>query len=94
MFIVVAIHAQQFPVAAIGRVVVVFVVAVVHREFLQIGAGELARATPADPRIHLQRTLAIPFVALLGGAAGFSDDAVELGVIDGHGMETCSWAAP
>src|SRR5690606_33805035 len=59
VLVVVAVHAQQLPVAAIGRVVVVVVVAVVDRQLVHVGAGELARAAPADPRVHLQRPLAV-----------------------------------
>mgnify|MGYP006195380819 CR=1 FL=1 len=68
MLVVVAVHAQQLPVAAVGRIEIVVVVAVVHGEFLHVGAGELARTAAADPRVHLQRALAIALVALLGVA--------------------------
>jgi len=78
VLVVVAIHAQQLPVAAVRRVAVVVVVAMVHGQLLQIGAGELARAAPAEPRIHLQRALAIALVALFGIAPRLGDDAVEL----------------
>ena len=52
VFVVMAVDAQQFPVAAIGRVIVVVVVAVVYGEFLHIGAGEFPRTAPANPRIE------------------------------------------
>src|SRR5688500_13038624 len=63
VLVVVAVHAQELPVAAVGRIVGVVVVTVVDCQFLQIGAGELARAAPADPRVHLQRALAVALLA-------------------------------
>jgi hypothetical protein len=53
-----------------------------HGQLAEIFAGELAPAAPANPRIHLQRTLAITLVALFGIAPGLGHDAVELGVVD------------
>src|SRR5690606_30770279 len=85
VLVVMAVHAQQLPVAAVGRVVVVVVVAVVDRQFLHVGAGELARAAAADPRVHLQRPLAVAFLALGGRATRVGDDAVEAGIVGrGH----------
>ena len=81
VLVVVAIDAQQFPVAAVGRIEIVIVVPVVHGQLLQIGPGELARAAAADPRIHLQGPLAIALAAPFGVATGLGDDPVELGVV-------------
>ena len=52
MFVVVAIEAQQLPVAAVGGVVVVVVVAVVNGEFGDVFAGEFALAAAADPGVE------------------------------------------
>src|SRR5260221_4759385 len=80
-----AVHAQQLPVAGVGRVVVVIVVAVVDGQFAHVGARELAGAAPADPGVDLQRLLPVAAFAFLGGAAGVGDDAVELaGVACAH----------
>jgi hypothetical protein len=58
----------------------------VNRQLAKIGAGELTRTAATNPRVHLQRTLAIPLLALLGGAPGLGNDAVKLGVLwCGHG---------
>jgi hypothetical protein len=65
MLVVVAIQAKQFPVAAIGRVVVVVVVAVMHGQFAHIGAREFPGATAANPGIDLQGLLAIALLAEL-----------------------------
>ena len=51
MFVVVAVNAQQLPVAAIARVVIVIMVTVMHGEFLQVNADEFAGTTAANPRV-------------------------------------------
>jgi hypothetical protein len=64
VLVVVAVEAQELPVAAVGRVVVVVVVLVMDRQLVQSGTAELSRATRADPRIELQRLLAVGLLAL------------------------------
>lgn len=59
VLVVMAVHAQQLPIAAIGWVVGVVVVAMVDGELAQVLAAELAGAAPADPGIDLQRQLAV-----------------------------------
>ena len=49
MFDVMAVDAQELPVASVGRVVVVVVVLVVNRELAQLPARELTAAPSADP---------------------------------------------
>lgn len=83
VLVVVAVDAEQFPVAAIVRVVVVVVVAVVHRQFAQVGGGEFAGAAAADPRVDFQGALAVTLGAAVGGLAGIADDLVEAAVVDG-----------
>lgn len=65
MFIVMAVNAKIFPVAAIQRVVVVIVVLVVNREQMQILAGERAPAATAHPRVNLERQFAISAQAII-----------------------------
>jgi len=77
MLVVVAVQAQQFPVAAVERVVVVVVVFVMDRKLLQIGGGEFARAASADPRKKFQRTTAIALGTFVLSAARIGDDSVE-----------------
>ena len=55
VLVVVAVHAQQFPVAAIRRIVIVIVIAVMDRQFAKVGAGKFAGAATTDPRIELER---------------------------------------
>src|SRR5687768_13278319 len=59
VLVLVAVDAQELPVAAVGRVVVVVAVPVVHGELAQPLAVELARAARADPRQDLQRLRAV-----------------------------------
>jgi hypothetical protein len=48
VFVVVAVQAQQLPVAAVGRVVVMVVVLVVDRQLVHVRVIELAGAAAAD----------------------------------------------
>lgn len=83
MLVVVAVEAQQFPVAAVGRVVAMVVVAVMHGEFAQVGAHEFAGAAAADPGIDFQGLLAIALFAGFSVAACIGDDTVELARVAG-----------
>jgi hypothetical protein len=42
---------------------------------------ELARASAADPWVHLQRLAAVTLRALFAGAARIGDQAIEAGVV-------------
>lgn len=77
MLIVVTVNAQQFPIAAIARIVVVIVVPVVHREQMQIRTGEFARAPPADPGVNLERLFAIRILPELAVAPGLGYDPIQ-----------------
>ena len=59
VLVVVAVNAQQFPVAAVGRIVLVVVVLVVDRQLFQPLTGKLTSATGADMREQRQRPLPI-----------------------------------
>lgn len=77
MFVVVAVHAQEFPVASIRRVVVVIVIAVMDCEFAKVGSGAFARAATTDPWIKLERLLPLALFALYGSTASVRHDAVQ-----------------
>ena len=77
MFGIVAIEAQQFPVTAVGRVIVVIMIAVMHRESRQIRAAEFPAAAAAYPRIQLQRLLAVRMFAQFPLAPGGGNDLIE-----------------
>ena len=54
MLVVVAVDAQQLPVAAVGWIVPVVMVLVMNGQLPQFLAGKLAAAFSADPREDLQ----------------------------------------
>jgi len=81
VFIFVTVGAQQLPVAPIGRVVVVIVVAMVNLQQLQVGVGELAAAAPAYPRVDPECLLAVALGALFACTPRLGDDAVEASMI-------------
>ena len=78
VLVVVAVETEQLPVAAVGRVVLVIVVAVMHSQFAQVAAGEFAGTAAADPWVDFQGLFAIALIARVRRAAGIGDDAVEL----------------
>jgi hypothetical protein len=97
VFVVMAIDAQQLPVAAIGRVVIVIVVTVMHGEFLQIFTRELALAASTDPRVELERLLAVGLLALLlvalrAGHNFVQPVAIRLGLLRHRYTLRCSYS--
>jgi len=83
VFIVVAVDAQQFPVATVGRIIVMVVVAVVNSKLLHGGAGKLSLATAADPRIHLERLLPVALLAFVTLLPGLGNQLVQFVVLHG-----------
>jgi len=77
MLVFVAVDAEQFPVAAIQRIVVVVMVLVVHSQLAQAHARKLACASSADPGKQFERALAVSRLALVAVPARFGDDPVE-----------------
>ena len=71
-----AVQAQQFPVAAIGRVIVVIVVPVMNGQLTKVGVREFAAAATADPRIDLERLLAVALFAVCSSTTGVGDNAI------------------
>ncbi len=65
MLVVMAVDAKEFPVAAVRRVVVMVVVLVMDREFLELFALELTSAAPADMRKKFERALAVGLLTFL-----------------------------
>jgi len=59
MFVIVAVDAEQFPIAAIGRVVFVIMIFVVNRQFAQVFSGEITPAIPANPWKYLECLISI-----------------------------------
>jgi hypothetical protein len=76
MLMFVAVNAEQFPVAAIGRIVIVIVVFVMHRELAKLLALKFAGAAATDRRKKFQGLFPVSRLALLLLPAHFGDHAV------------------
>ncbi len=72
MLIIMAIQTQQFPVAAVGRIVHVIVVSMMNRQFTKPLAREFAAAPPTNVWIDVERLLAIALVSKSVIALNFS----------------------
>jgi hypothetical protein len=59
MLILMAVQTEQFPVAAIGRIVVVIVIFVMDRELAKLLAVKFSSATRTDPRKQFECVLSI-----------------------------------
>ena len=77
MLVFVAVDAQQLPVAAVGRIIFVIAVLVVHGQELNTCSGEFARSAGADPGKNLQRPRPIALLALLPRFSRLGDEAVH-----------------
>jgi hypothetical protein len=78
VFVVVTVDAQQLPVAAVRRIIVVVMILVMYGQLLEIDAIKFACATPAHPRIKFERLLPVTLLALLSIAPGLGDDSIQL----------------
>lgn len=94
VLVVVAIQAQQFPIAAVRGIVVVVVVFVVHRQLAQARAGKFAAAAPAYPRKQFERPLAVSGLARVAKTARFGNHAVEPGVVGSGAFGHVGKSAP
>jgi hypothetical protein len=65
VFIVVAIEAEIFPVAAVRGVVVMVVISVVHGEQMQVLTSKLAPATGTNPGVEFEGLLPVSFFPLM-----------------------------
>jgi hypothetical protein len=68
-----AVDAQQLPVASVGGIVVVVVIAMMHGQLTQFFPFKLTATAPAHMRIHFQSLLAITSLAFLRRAPCFCD---------------------
>src|SRR5690606_2662292 len=85
MLVVVAIQAQQFPIRAVFRVIVVVMVLVMDRQLAQALSRKLTGATPAYPWVHLQSlftvalfALGVRYVRFAGHDCGPTEEAIRL----------------
>jgi len=65
MLVIVAVNAEQFPVAAVGRVVVVIMIPVVNRQLAKLLAFEFPDASGTDMREKLQGLFPVSGLAQL-----------------------------
>lgn len=77
MFIVVTVDTQQFPVAAVRRIVIVVVILVMDREFPNPLTRKFAPAPRADPWKHLERSPAVGLLLTLSVIPGFGYDEIQ-----------------
>ncbi len=83
VLIIVAIQTKEFPVTAIGWVVFVIVVTMMHRKLMQARAFERSAAASADPGKQAQGLFTVaPFTRIARLPRG-GDDAIQLGLIRG-----------
>jgi hypothetical protein len=78
MFVIMAVDAEQFPVTAVGRIIVVIMVDVVHREFPALFTLEFAGTSGADRREQFQRLFPVSRLTFLLLPTHFGDQAVTL----------------
>ena len=78
MLVLVTVDAEQLPVAAVRRIVVVVVVLVMHRELLEVLPTELSATARANPRVDAQGLLAVVPQTLVPGPMCLSHDPVQL----------------
>lgn len=78
---VVAVQAQEFPIAAVGRIVVVVAVLVVHRQLVQFLAGKFPPAPGAYPRQDLERFIAIKIPSPRPHLPRFSENVLQFTAI-------------
>jgi hypothetical protein len=58
MLIVMAVQAEEFPVTAVRRIVIVVVILVMDRELAQLSSVEFPAAVSADPGKEFERLIA------------------------------------
>ena len=78
MLIVVTIETQQFPVAAVGWIVIVVVVLVVYRKFTKLFARKFSSTTCAYPRINLECSFPISLLPEILVVLGLGDELLNI----------------
>jgi hypothetical protein len=72
-----AVNAEIFPVAAIGRIVVVIMIFVMYGQFMKVFLIELAPAAATDPGMDLERLSAIALLSSVSGPDCIDHSLVE-----------------
>ena len=81
MLAIVAVHAQQFPVAAVGRIIIVVAVFVVHRQLVQFLTGKFPAAPRAYPGQYLERSIAVKIAPAHAHLPRLRENVLQLAVI-------------
>ena len=81
MLVVVAVNAQIFPIAAVGGVVIVIAISMVHRKKVQVVQFEFPTALGADPAVKLERFFPVIFMTGTFGPHFLDQD---IGFFPGH----------
>ena len=82
VLVIVAIEAQQFPIAAILGVVVMVHVLMVNRQLTQVLMIKLPTAAAADPGVELEGLVTVSRGALIAGLASLRHHPIELAEVD------------
>jgi hypothetical protein len=64
VLVVMTVETKQFPVASVGRIVVMVMIFVMDRELAQLLAVEFSSAVPTDPWKHFERLFPIGLLQL------------------------------
>ena len=78
VLIVVTIETQQFPVAAVGWIVIVVVVLVVYRKFTKLFTGKFSSATCAYPGINLECSFPVSLLPEILVVLGLGDELLNI----------------
>ena len=77
MFIIMAVKTQQFPVAAVFRIIIMIVIAMMHRQLMQVLMVEFTTAPATNPGIQFERLFPVGTRTFLILAPRTSDDLVK-----------------
>lgn len=97
VLVIVAVDAQQFPIASIRRVIAVVVITVMDGKLVHRRAVELTSAPPTNPRVNFECAFPVAVITTLRRASRVEHEAIQAGMINRlkafiHDGQTC-WAA-
>jgi len=81
MFIIMAVDTQQFPIAAVRRVVIMVMILMMDRELTKFFTSKFAPAPGTDLGEDLQRTFSIALFSLSLALPNLFDDPVSIACI-------------
>ncbi len=72
------VKTKVFPVAAVGRIVIVVVVFMVYCELVKVRLGKFTTAPPAHPGVNLQGLRSIVSLAGIPRLYGICDNGIQI----------------